>query len=104
MPITKKVPAYLHHKASGQAKVRIDGRDKYLGRYGSPESRAAYEQVCRDWVLKNDRSNAGLKIGELCLRYLTFAQSYYRKDGKETSEVGHMRIALRVLVATHGRT
>lgn len=104
MPRQKKVPAYLHHKASGQAKVRIDGRDKYLGKYGSPESKAAYEQVCRDWVLKNDRTNAGLKIGELCLRYMTFAESYYLKDGKPTSEVGHMRIALRVLVATFGRT
>jgi len=32
MPAKRK-PAYQHHKATGQAKVRIDGKDHYLGEF-----------------------------------------------------------------------
>ena len=35
----KKPPSYLLHKATGQARVRIDGRDHYLGEFGSDQSR-----------------------------------------------------------------
>jgi hypothetical protein len=31
MPRTKGIPAYGLHKPTGQARVRIDGRDVYLG-------------------------------------------------------------------------
>jgi hypothetical protein len=34
----KRKPSYLLHKATGQARVRIDGKDEYLGEYGSLES------------------------------------------------------------------
>lgn len=37
----KKKPGYSNHKPSGQAYVRIDGKDHYLVSYDSPESRAA---------------------------------------------------------------
>ncbi|WP_417847301.1 hypothetical protein [Thalassoglobus sp.] len=35
MPRKPKVPSYCLHKASGQAVVRINGRDHYLGLYGT---------------------------------------------------------------------
>lgn len=38
-----KVPNYCLHKKSGQAVVRIRGKDRYLGKYGSPESRERTE-------------------------------------------------------------
>ena len=42
MPRLKnKPPRYCLHKASGQAVVWFDGRERYLGKYGSPESHAA---------------------------------------------------------------
>ena len=34
-PKPKKLPGYLHHKGTGQARVRLDGVDHYLGQYGS---------------------------------------------------------------------
>lgn len=40
-----KVPAYSLHKASGKAVVRLDGKDHYLGPYGSPESHERYERL-----------------------------------------------------------
>jgi hypothetical protein len=38
-------PKYRHYKPKGLAVVRIDGRDIYLGRYNSPESRQKYYRV-----------------------------------------------------------
>ena len=43
MPRRFTVPAYQLHRGSGQAKVRIQGKDIYLGPHGSPESRERYE-------------------------------------------------------------
>ena len=44
-----KVPAYCHHKASGQAVVRLDGVDHYLGCYGSDESHERYDRAIAEW-------------------------------------------------------
>jgi hypothetical protein len=44
-----KPPAYYRQTASSQAVVRIHGRDRYLGRYGSPESYEAYERAIAEW-------------------------------------------------------
>ena len=42
MPRPKEIPLYALHKPTGCARVRINGQDHYLGRHGTPESRAAY--------------------------------------------------------------
>ena len=48
MPRLKnKLPSYCLHKASGQAVVWFGGREHYLGKYGSPESHAAYRRPAR---------------------------------------------------------
>lgn len=38
-------PAYLLHKATGNARVRIRGKDYYLGPFGSEESRQRYARL-----------------------------------------------------------
>lgn len=46
MPRKKNVlPSYLLHKTSGQARVRINGRDHLLGPFGSEESRIKYSKL-----------------------------------------------------------
>ena len=40
MPNAPRIPAYCLHKASGQAVVRLNGRDVYLGGHDTPESKA----------------------------------------------------------------
>ena len=40
-----KVPSYCLHKHTGQAVVRINGQDQYLGKYGSPKSREEYARL-----------------------------------------------------------
>ncbi len=46
----KKIPSYRLHKASGQAVVWINGRDLYLGKHGSRESREAYDRLIAQWL------------------------------------------------------
>jgi hypothetical protein len=43
MPRREGIPSYCLYKPTGQACVRSDGRDLYLGHHGSVESRQKYE-------------------------------------------------------------
>jgi len=55
-----RVPSYRHHKKSGQARVTLGGKDFYLGRYGSRESRAAYQRVIGEYLAGQGRApNSG---------------------------------------------
>jgi hypothetical protein len=47
----KKKPGCWNHRPSGQAYVRIDGKDHYLRPYDSPESRDRYEELIQGWTL-----------------------------------------------------
>ena len=49
----KRKPSYLLHKPTSQARVRIDGKDHYLGEYGSQESRDRYDDLVAEWFALN---------------------------------------------------
>ena len=102
----KRKPSYLLHKPTGQARVRIRGKDIYLGTYGSPESRDRYDDLVADWLIQNDApSRFTMTVDDLCLLYLNRAREYYRlPDGSPTSEIGSLRSALRYLVKQFGTT
>lgn len=96
-------PTYQFHRSSGQARVRIDGRDHYLGTYGSPESHERYQDLIHTWRLHQCESDHFTHtIDDLALLYLAHAKQHYHKDDRETSEVHCTRSALRFLVATAG--
>lgn len=83
-----RIPKYSLHKATGQARVCIDGRDIYLGDYDSPKSHRRYREEIDQWQL---RQRAGqrlnLTVAQLAILYDVHARQYYRKNGKPTSEV-----------------
>ncbi|MBL6705868.1 MAG: hypothetical protein ISQ06_07130 [Planctomycetaceae bacterium] len=91
----KKKPRYWHHRPSGQAYVRIDGKNHYLGPYDSPESRDRYDDLIRGWTLNQSADRFAITIDELALRYIQHCESYYRKNGTPTTEVGKARKALK---------
>lgn len=96
-----RVPSYLLHKPTGQARVRINGKDTYLGMYGSAESRARYREMIERWQRQGRSADDGfpaMNCGQLALLYLQHAESWYRKNGKPTSQVFLYRSALRALV------
>ncbi len=47
---TGSVPSLVHHKPSNRARVRINGRDYWLGKWGSPESQLAYQRLIKEYL------------------------------------------------------
>lgn len=101
--MSKKKPAYTLHKPSGQARVRIKGKDHYLGVFDSPESRDRYDELIAEWFAEQgDLTFYSLTIDEVALQYLKHAEVYYRKNGKPTREVNNIKGALRPLIEKYG--
>jgi integrase len=92
--LRNKLPSYCRHKASGQAVVTLDGRDRYLGTYGTQESYSNYEQLVAKWLAMQKTPEVcstgclfdDLRVCELLAAYLDFAKSYYVKNGRQTGE------------------
>lgn len=93
----KTVPSYCHHKASGQAYLKVDGKRIYLGKHGTPESHRRYSDEIAKWQARQTEQTENVTIRELTLLYLKRSEQHYRKDGKITSEVHCIRSALRTL-------
>jgi integrase len=108
--MSKRTPSLCLHKGSGQAVVRIDGKDHYLGKYGTPESEAEYDRLIGEW-LANGRClpkvgvKQGLSVNELILAYWRHAEQHYRRpDGDPSDELHCIRSAMRPLRALYGHT
>ena len=43
--LSTRPPEYCHHKASGQAVVKFNGRVRYLEPYGSPQSKTPDQEA-----------------------------------------------------------
>jgi integrase len=104
-PRRRKEPKYRHHKASGQAVVTLNGKDHYLGRFDTQESKIRYGRLIQQWwespenfqpVIERD-SGTDLTVIELTNMYLAWAERHYRKDGQPTSEIHNVLRALRAL-------
>jgi integrase len=116
MPATPgKVPAYSRHKASGRAVVRLNGRDHYLGPYGSPESHERYARLIADWRARPQTGGDRpvplhgppvdrLSINELLLAYAQFARGYFTKDGQPNQEFESLKYAMRPLKELYGHS
>jgi len=107
MPKRIAPPKYTRHKASGQAVVRLNGRDFYLGPYGSQTSINQYDALIAEWLengrrLPEDDEAAALAVNELVIAYVDHAERYYRKDGRPTSELYCIKAALRFILALYG--
>lgn len=76
-----RLPSYRRHK-SGQARVTIAGRDFYLGEYGSPESKRAYNRIVAEFLASNRSKLFGvdesrISVAQLLVAYLKHAKGYY---------------------------
>lgn len=81
-------PSYRHHKASGQAVVTVSGRDVYLGKHGTPESKKAYKRLMLEFLEADGYLPAAtgekLLVSELCAAYKRFSKRQYVRDGEST--------------------
>jgi hypothetical protein len=102
-----QVPSDRLHKQSRQAIVTLDGRDYLLGKHESAASRAEYRRLTSEWLANRGvprDAGSDLTVSELALAFWKFAQGYYRKDGKATSELYLYKMAMKVLRSLYGRT
>lgn len=106
-PASPRIPSYRLHKATGQAVVTLSGRDHYLGRHGTPESKAAYERLLATYLASGrslpehragrgsaspNTRGAGFTVAELCDGFLAWAKVEYRQpDGTVGREVENVR-------------
>ncbi len=93
----KRVPKYSHQKPSGQARVRVDGKDVYLGKYNTQEAHKRYADVLGEWSRSNSHPVQDVKIRQLTQLYLEHCKVYYRKNGEVTGEVNNIKSAIRYL-------
>ncbi len=102
----RRLPSHRLHKPSGRAVVTLGGRDHFLGPWGSEESREAYRRVIGEWLATELparlRKHGGLTVAELILAYWKHAKGYYRKHGVMTSEVGAIKVALKIVRQLYG--
>jgi hypothetical protein len=107
---SRHVPAYRLHKPSGQARVIIQRKHHYLGKYGSPESLEKYHRLVADYVrppadaVLATAGGSALSVKQIILSYWCFAETYYTKNGKPGERLYHVRLALRPLRKLYGNT
>ena len=102
-----RVPSYRLHKPSAQAVVTLGGKDFYLGRHGSPESRAEYDRLIAEWLAEGRPNYGGswalgqsITVNELILAFANDAQRRYT----DRSFNGTVKPALRRLRRLYGPT
>lgn len=107
------VPKYRRKKCRDgqpQAVVTLNGRDHYLGLYGSRASKHLYDQLIGQWLasgrsqqfgLVEDRSTILLR--DLIVSYGKWAQQHYRRaDGTPTGTHATMRPLMKWLLDWYG--
>ena len=96
-------PAYIHHRPTGTARVRIAGREHSLGRYNSPESHAKYRALIREWVAvgspRHNPTSERRTINDLVLAFWRWWAPQYPERSRS-----RMKGSLRVMRKCFGGT
>ncbi|WP_044256593.1 tyrosine-type recombinase/integrase [Rhodopirellula sp. SWK7] len=102
--LSQAVPKYRKHRSSGQAVVTLGGRDFYLGPHGSKTSIQEYDRRVAEYLAGGRQvpMPGSVTICDLCLRFLNHAETYYVKDGVQTTEVGAFRRVIHTVCSFYG--
>ncbi len=110
-----RVPKYRKKSrpdSEPQAVVTINGRDHYLGLYGSKASKVEYDVLVNQWLASGRSQRFGLPedqleeatVSELINAYRKWADKHYRhKDGSQTGTVDNMKPLMRRLRKWYGK-
>lgn len=109
--MSENVPNYPRrpHK-SGQARVKIKGKDVWLGAWNSPKSRTKYARIVAELsasggaVVDRQQKGRSITVVELIEAFRAWAEQRYQKNGKATSEVGMYKSALAPVIELYGDT
>jgi hypothetical protein len=99
--MVKRTPSYCLHKATGQAVVRIDGKDSYLGKYGTPDSQSEYNRLVSEVVRQRKFASQGKprrwddRCGIACGILALGGAALRDADGNLSRELENMQLALK---------
>jgi len=99
------LPKYCRHRASGQAYVNLEGRDIYLGKWNSKESKSEFDRLISEWMVAGRRlpvDPQSVNIAEVAAAFRRHAKVYYRDaDGRVCKAAGNIDEALRPVLALY---
>ena len=104
---SRRIPKYCLHKGTEQAVVTLDGRDYYLGRHETAQSRERYDRLIAEWLAAGRKTpiqaGPGVTVTELCAAYWGHAKDHRRKkDGMPTTRLGIVKDIIRTLRGLYG--
>ena len=95
-------PAYQLHKKTGQARVKIAGKDHYLGEHGSPQSWEKYHRLLAESAFMGGVSpratKAVITVNEVCAAFWEYASKRYA----DTDSHHRFRSVIQPLRAMYG--
>lgn len=117
----RRIPSYRCYKPKNLGLVVLDGKQHYLGKYGTPESVAEYNRLVQEWLtrgpaMETPEVSGGAASGsepdpgsplvnELIVAFLRHAEGHYvRPDGIPSGELDNLRSALKPLRKLYGYT
>jgi integrase len=110
----RRIPSYSRYKPKNLGLVVIDGKQHYLGPYGTPESLAEYNRLVQEWLTRGtvaarpeplDPSPASTLVNEVIVAFLGHAEGHYvGPDGTPTGEVYNLTVSLKPLRSLYGYT
>ncbi len=111
--LVSAVPKYRRKmKPNGpQAVVTINGKDHYLGPYGSKVSKKLYDQIVLEWLaagrqpVRQETTSNEITVAELINDYRKWAFKHYRHaDGSQTGTAEQMKALMKRLRSLYGDT
>lgn len=105
--MARRIPRACLHRASGQAVVRLAGKDFYLGRWGTPQAQAAYHRKIAEYLAAGPVTVASpadrpQTVAELAALYLRHVNTWYAGTGGHEAEA--VRSALRRMLRLYADT
>ena len=100
----RKWPPSVHLHHSGQSFIRVDGKDYYLGKHGSPEAQKEYVRLIGE--LANGKPApvkpvAGITVNVVFAAWLNGPGQKYSQDGRERQQYVY---SFRPVVRLYGAT
>jgi len=97
-----QTPRLCHHKGTGRAYVRLNGKQVYLAKWGSAEAERRYFELCctlREHGGQLPVEPERISVAEVVKLYFAHCRDYY---GPESKHLASVRISLEPLVKLYG--
>jgi len=107
---TKPPPYRRQRRKNGNdlAYTTVNGTRRYLGRFGSCESRDKYAALLVELRTHGGHTKVSqneITVSEVAARFMEHCNRYYRRtDGQSTREAEQVALALRFIINLYGRT